>query len=104
MIYQTYTTSRSQPARVPPETLETMGRTVDQEVHAAFVEFRAKEDDKVREDAFSKPSYTCVMVLIQETRISVPFSSMYLLPANPREEYVATKTTSSRMSWLARPS
>ena len=26
----------------------TMGRTVDQEVHAAFVEFRAKEDDKVR--------------------------------------------------------
>lgn len=25
-----------------------MGRTVDQEVHAAFVEFRAKEDDKVR--------------------------------------------------------
>ena len=24
-----------------------MGRTVDQEVHAAFVEFRAKEDDKV---------------------------------------------------------
>lgn len=25
----------------------TMGRTVDQEVHAAFVEFRAKEDDKV---------------------------------------------------------
>lgn len=26
----------------------TMGRTVDQEVHAAFVEFRAKEDDKVK--------------------------------------------------------
>lgn len=26
-----------------------MGRTVDQEVHAAFVEFRAKEDDKVRD-------------------------------------------------------
>lgn len=25
-----------------------MGRTVDQEVHAAFVEFRAKEDDKVK--------------------------------------------------------
>ncbi|WEW61434.1 hypothetical protein PRK78_006924 [Emydomyces testavorans] len=25
-----------------------MGRTVDQEVHAAFVEFRAKEDDKIR--------------------------------------------------------
>lgn len=24
-----------------------MGRTVDQDVHAAFVEFRAKEDDKV---------------------------------------------------------
>lgn len=30
----------------------TMGRTVDQEVHAAFVEFRAKEDDKVRESVF----------------------------------------------------
>mgnify|MGYP000914720741 CR=1 FL=1 len=29
-----------------------MGRTVDQEVHAAFVEFRAKEDDKVRESVF----------------------------------------------------
>lgn len=26
-----------------------MGRTVDQEVHAAFVEFRAKEDDKARD-------------------------------------------------------
>jgi hypothetical protein len=24
-----------------------MGRTVDPDVHAAFVEFRAKEDDKV---------------------------------------------------------
>lgn len=30
----------------------TMGRTVDQEVHAAFVEFRAKEDDKVRDRYF----------------------------------------------------
>jgi hypothetical protein len=29
-----------------------MGRTVDQEVHAAFVEFRAKEDDKVRDCVF----------------------------------------------------
>jgi len=28
---------------------KTMGRTVDQEVHAAFVEFRAKEDDKARD-------------------------------------------------------
>lgn len=26
-----------------------MGRTVDQEVHAAFVEFRAKEDYKARD-------------------------------------------------------
>ena len=80
--------------RSPPKSLVTMGRTVDQEVHAAFVEFRAKEDDKVSSNALSKPSYTCVMVLIQETRISVPFSSMYLLPANPREEYLATETTS----------
>lgn len=31
-----------------------MGRTVDQEVHAAFVEFRAKEDDKVSCRVFSK--------------------------------------------------
>lgn len=30
-----------------------MGRTVDQEVHAAFVEFRAKEDDKVRDWYFA---------------------------------------------------
>lgn len=32
-----------------PSRLLIMGRTVDQEVHAAFVEFRAKEDDKVRD-------------------------------------------------------
>lgn len=31
-----------------------MGRTVDQEVHAAFVEFRAKEDDKVRDLRISR--------------------------------------------------
>lgn len=31
---------------VTPLTPLVMGRTVDQEVHAAFVEFRAKEDDK----------------------------------------------------------
>ena len=28
-----------------------MGRTVDQDVHAAFIEFRAKDDDKVSVDA-----------------------------------------------------
>ena len=35
--------------------LVDMGRTVDQEVHAAFVEFRAKEDDKVRDCVFPSP-------------------------------------------------
>jgi len=39
-----------------------MGRTVDQEVHAAFVEFRAKEDDKVRDSVF---------VIFQSTHNSV---------------------------------
>ncbi|KAJ5764599.1 hypothetical protein N7533_003280 [Penicillium manginii] len=36
-----------------------MGRTVDQEVHAAFVEFRAKEDDKVRD--FASPSSVSIV-------------------------------------------
>ncbi|PGG97938.1 hypothetical protein AJ80_09614 [Polytolypa hystricis UAMH7299] len=34
-----------------------MGRTVDQEVHAAFVEFRAKEDDKVKLAYFLYPGF-----------------------------------------------
>ncbi|PGH10796.1 hypothetical protein AJ79_05269 [Helicocarpus griseus UAMH5409] len=37
-----------------------MGRTVDQEVHAAFVEFRAKEDDKVKPPVF--PVSWCLSV------------------------------------------
>ncbi|OKL62518.1 hypothetical protein UA08_02926 [Talaromyces atroroseus] len=36
-----------------------MGRTVDQEVHAAFVEFRAKEDDKAR-DLYPCLSVQCI--------------------------------------------
>lgn len=51
----------------------TMGRTVDQEVHAAFVEFRAKEDDKVRDCVFrnisNPPQQTGV------TNIRDPFRS-----------------------------
>lgn len=51
----------------------TMGRTVDQEVHAAFVEFRAKEDDKVRDCVFrnisNPPQQTSV------TNIRDPFWS-----------------------------
>ena len=45
---------------VTPLTPLVMGRTVDQEVHAAFVEFRAKEDDKVRDCVFRNisPSVT----------------------------------------------
>lgn len=37
-----------------------MGRTVDQEVHAAFVEFRAKEDDKARDP--------CICILVYFTK------------------------------------
>lgn len=45
------TSSVVDPSLLLPRTAivnNTMGRTVDQEVHAAFVEFRAKEDDKVK--------------------------------------------------------
>ncbi|CAG8027095.1 unnamed protein product [Penicillium nalgiovense] len=48
-----------------------MGRTVDQEVHAAFVEFRAKEDDKV-----------------------LSLRSVHILPTNSSKEHFATETTS----------
>ncbi|CAG7997238.1 unnamed protein product [Penicillium salamii] len=79
-----------------------MGRTVDQEVHAAFVEFRAKEDDKVRSEFrnISTPSPTyetpfwglCILVSLR---------SVYLLSTNSRKEYLATETTSHRVSRLA---
>ena len=47
-----------------------MGRTVDQEVHAAFVEFRAKEDDKVRDCVFRNISNPPPGVTnIQNTRV-----------------------------------
>jgi hypothetical protein len=45
-----------------------MGRTVDQDVQAAFVEFRAKEDDKVRDCIFHNISNPPVSVTY-ETRL-----------------------------------
>lgn len=50
-----------------------MGRTVDQEVHAAFVEFRAKEDDKVRFCVF--PCNISVHIHIHRTAYN--FSSVF---------------------------
>lgn len=83
-----------------------MGRTVDQEVHAAFVEFRAKEDDKVR--VFRNISTPSLPSLTYGNPfwglcITVSLRSVYLLSTNSRKEHLATETASPRMSWSARP-
>ncbi|EEH22091.2 hypothetical protein PABG_04302 [Paracoccidioides brasiliensis Pb03] len=44
-----------------------MGRTVDQEVHAAFVEFRAKEDDKVKLACLSVQCIYCQQIRAKNT-------------------------------------
>ncbi|CRG88909.1 hypothetical protein PISL3812_05944 [Talaromyces islandicus] len=44
-----------------------MGRTVDQEVHAAFVEFRAKEDDKARDRCLSVQCIYCQQIRAKNT-------------------------------------
>ncbi|GAM37641.1 hypothetical protein TCE0_024r07726 [Talaromyces pinophilus] len=44
-----------------------MGRTVDQEVHAAFVEFRAKEDDKARDPCLSVQCIYCQQIRAKNT-------------------------------------
>ena len=80
-----------------------MGRTVDQEVHAVFVEVRAKEDDKV----------WCISnISTQLTNIRKPVLgvcvcivsryAVYLLPTNSRKEHLAPETTSPRVPRSAR--
>ncbi|KAH8705630.1 hypothetical protein BGW36DRAFT_435535 [Talaromyces proteolyticus] len=44
-----------------------MGRTVDQEVHAAFVEFRAKDDDKARDPCLSVQCIYCQQIRAKNT-------------------------------------
>jgi hypothetical protein len=51
-----------------------MGRTVDQEVHAAFVEFRAKEDDKVCDCVFRNIS---AHIILLNTKPNTPSSLTY---------------------------
>jgi hypothetical protein len=75
-----------------------MGRTVDQEVHAAFVEFRAKEDDKVRDCVFrniSNPPQQTNVTNIRDPFRLVPLRAVYLLSTNPRKEYLETEAASS---------
>jgi hypothetical protein len=84
-----------------------MGRTVDQEVHAAFVEFRAKEDDKVRDLYFRNISTTRFTVVTNKTPCllgcsAVSFGPVYLLPANSRKEYIAPEAAPARVSRTSR--
>lgn len=68
----------------------TMGRTVDQEVHAAFVEFRAKEDDKVSppnkkiiQRALS-PQHQILIVISLKINSASPFSASIASKFGPR--------------------
>lgn len=72
-----------------------MGRTVDQEVHAAFVEFRAKEDDKVRDSCISRnisakplPRHRTDMTTLVSLK-TVSLCPVHLLPTDPRKKHIA---------------
>jgi len=87
-----------------------MGRTVDQEVHAAFVEFRAKEDDKVRDCVFRNISthrillYQTKHAFVTDIPYVVSLRPVYLLPADSGKEYLSSEATSPRVSRSPRSS
>lgn len=93
----------------PSLPVANMGRTVDQEVHAAFVEFRAKEDDKVRDCVFRNISAHIILstktkhAAVTDIPYVVSLRPVYLLPADPRKEHLATEAASPRMPRPARP-
>ena len=81
------------------EIKSNMGRIGDNDVHAAYVEFRAKESDKVpNPDASTLPSSTFPFppsssaVSRRKVRLilvhTVPLSTMHLLPISPCQKHV----------------
>lgn len=76
-----------------------MGRTVDQEVHAAFVEFRAKEDDKVSSGVHEiRISCTWVFWVLntQGSKQSVPFDLKAVSTDKPRSVFRCNAFIASR--------
>ena len=65
------------------------------DVHAAFVEFRAKEEDKVCHGNRQNSQGD-----IRLTRVAVSFCPMHLLQPDPSQEYEPTASASSRVPYL----
>ena len=87
-----------------------MGRIGDGDVHAAYVEFRAKESDKVlappcHRKAFATVTFTSMKLSPPSSTVKdasllivshpVPFSTMHLLPICPRQKHLSPAPTPS---------